>query len=106
MVVLLVSQVVAFFQLQGQFIWSWVKDNPVIVSVLGIPISWMLITFTKYCAMAFGGQSWPGRLIGFAVGAVVFAILSNVVLKEPLTIKTIVCLFLALCILLIQILWK
>jgi hypothetical protein len=56
--------------------------------------------------MAFDGQVWPGRLIGFAVGAIVFALLSHFIMDEPFSTKTITCLFLAGGILGIQIFWK
>jgi hypothetical protein len=74
--------------------------------LLGLPISYIYIKFTKYCAEAFNGEVWPGRLIGFSVGAIVFAILSNLLIKEELNLKTIVSLGLASMILLIQIFWK
>lgn len=105
-VIVIFAQSVAYFQLQSQFFWTWSKNHPFILSLLGIPISWMLMQFTKYCALGFGGETWPGRLIGFAAGAIVFAVLSHFMLKEPFTPKTITCLGLAVLILLIQILWK
>jgi glucose uptake protein GlcU len=76
------------------------------MSITGIPISILLIYFTKYCSAAFDGQVWPGRLIGFAVGAIIFALLSYFIMNEPFTPKTIVCLCLAGLILLIQIFWR
>lgn len=76
------------------------------MSLTGVPISILLIYFTKYCALSFNGEVWPGRLIGFAVGAIVFALLSHFIMNEPFTPKTIVCLCLAACILIIQIVWK
>jgi len=101
-----VAQILGYFQLQAQFISPWIKNNPLVMSLLGFPISFIYIKFTKYCAEAFGGQVWPGRIIGFSVGAIVFALLSVFLMKEPLNIKTIVSLFLAAVILAIQILWK
>jgi hypothetical protein len=71
-----------------------------------MPISYLLILFTKHCALGFDGQTWPGRLIGFSMGAIIFGLLSHVMLKEPFTPKTIACLSLALLILIIQIIWK
>ena len=54
----------------------------------------------------FDGQLWPSRLVGFAAGAMVFTIMSSAWFKEPLSLKTLVCLGLALCIMLIQLFWK
>jgi len=73
---------------------------------MGFPISILFINATRHCALAFNGLTWPGRLIGFAIGAIVFAILSYVVFKEPMQTNTIVCMILAMLILLIQIYWK
>lgn len=100
------AQALAYLQLQSQFFWTWAKNHPILMSVTGIPISILLIYFTKYCALAFDGQVWPGRLIGFAVGAIVFALLSHFIMSEPFTPKTIVSLCLAAGILLVQIIWK
>lgn len=105
-VIVTIAQSLAYLQLQSQFFWTWAKSHPLSVSLMGIPISILLIYFTKYCALAFDGETWPGRLIGFAVGAIVFALLSHFVMKEPMTTKTLVCLGLALGILLVQVLWK
>jgi len=106
LVLIVLAQTLAYFQLQSQFIWNWAKQHPIIISFLGVPVSILLIYYTKYCAEAFSGQIWPGRLIGFAIGAIVFAILSHYVMHEPFTTKTIVSLILAFGILLIQIFWK
>jgi len=102
----LLAQILTFVQLQGQFINEWMKNNIWASVLLGLPISWLLITFTRYCKDAFDGQIWPGRLIGFAIGAIVFTIMSQIIFKETLTAKTVSCLFLAVCILAIQLLWK
>ncbi len=103
---IVVAQSLTYFQLQGQFIWEWARKYPYVIAFAGIPISLLFMKATRHCALAFDGLTWPGRLIGFAVGAIVFAILSYVVLKEPMQTKTIICMLLAVCILLIQIYWK
>ena len=106
LVIVTFAQLLAYLQTQSQFFWTWAKDHPLLMSITGIPISILLIYFTKYCSLAFDGQVWPGRLIGFAVGAIVFALLSHFVMNEPFTTKTIVCLILAGGILFVQVLWK
>ena len=105
-ILIVLGQSISFIQLQGQFISEWMKKNTWVMVLFGLPISWLLIQFTKYCAAAFDGQIWPGRLIGFAIGAIVFTVMSHYIFKEPLTTKTIVCLILASGILGIQIFWK
>ena len=105
-ITIVIAQVLAYLQTQSQFCWTWSKTHPLLMSITGIPISILLIYFTKYCALAFDGQVWPGRLIGFAVGAIVFAFMSNLIMNEPFSAKTIVCLCLSALILLVQVLWK
>ena len=100
------TQVVTYLQLQSQFFWEWSKNNTLLVSLIGVPISMLLIMYTKYCADAFNGEVWPGRLIGFAIGAIVFALCSKIFLNEAMTAKTVICLILATIILTIQIFWK
>ena len=103
---LIIAQVLTFFQLQSQFIWSWAKEHPILMSLFGVPTSYFFLMFTKYCVNYFDGLIWPGRLIGFAIGAIIFAILAYYVFNENLTPKTIICLILAMIILSIQIFWK
>jgi hypothetical protein len=104
--IIIVAQIVTFLQLQMQFLSTWAKTHPLTMSLLGIPVAYLFIQSTKYCAAAFDGQIWPGRLIGFAIGAIVFTFMSIFLMKEPMTVKTFVCLILSAGILGIQILWK
>lgn len=106
LIFIIIGQSLAYLQLQSQFFWTWAKNHPIVMAFLGVPISLLLIYFTKYCALSFNGEVWPGRLIGFAVGAIVFALLSHFIMNEPFTPKTVVCLALAGAILLIQVIWR
>ena len=102
-----IAQVLTFVQLQGQFKWDWMKEHPLIVACIGgVPISLLYIFSVKHLVVAYDGEKWPSRLIGFAVGAIVFTIMSWSWFKEPLTTKTLVCLGLSVCILGVQLLWK
>jgi len=100
------AQVGTFFQLQGQMKYQWVKDHYWLMVLMGIPISMLFMYSVKNMVIAFDGQMWPSRLIGFSIGAVVFTWLSWLIFKEPLSLKTIVCLILAMGILAIQLIWK
>lgn len=102
----LVAQTLTFIQLQGLYKWQWMKDKMWAVVLLGIPISVLFMFSVRFMVEHFDGQLWPSRLIGFAVGTIVFATLSIILFSEPITSKTWVCLFLAFCILLIQLFWK
>ena len=102
----ILGQLLVWYQINGQFLNTWIKNNPLYISLLGIPISLVYIQATKYSVEAFDGELWPQRLVGFAVGMIVFAILTYIHFSESLTPKTIITLILSLIIVLIQIFWK
>jgi len=102
----LLGQVAVWYQINGQFLSNWIKQHPIVMSLLGIPISYIYIYATHYTVQAFDGSLWPQRLIGFSMGMMAFAVLTYIHLNESLTPKTIVTLCLALMIVLIQILWN
>jgi len=100
------AQVATFFQLQGPMKYEWFKNHYWLTVLMGIPISMLFMYSVKNMVIAFDGQMWPSRLIGFSIGAVVFSLLSWTIFNEPLTTKTIVCLGLAVMILMVQLFWK
>jgi multidrug transporter EmrE-like cation transporter len=102
----LMAQILTFLQLQGQFKYEWAKQHPFTMSLIGIPLSLLYIQSVKHLVAHFDGQLWPSRLLGFAIGAVVFTGMSWVWFREPLSLKTLICLGLALCIMGIQLFWK
>ena len=101
-----VAQSMAWFQVNGQFMSEWCKAHPFLISLLGVPIGLAFMYGTGYLYEGFSGQTWPARLLTFAVGIVVFIICTNVFLGEALTWKTLVSLLLTFIIILIQILWQ
>ena len=104
--IFLIVQILTWFQLNGQFVWPWFKNNAFILCLFGIPISWLYIEATRLGFIAFDGLIWPGRLLGFAAGIFTFAICANVFLGEGLTNKTLVSLILATILVFIQVFWK
>jgi len=102
----LLGQIGAWYQTNGQFISNWVKSNPLVVSLLGIPVSLLYIKATEYITLSFDHQIWPARLLGFAMGILSFSFLTYYHLNEGITLKTGIILFLATLILLIQVFWK
>ena len=100
------AQILTFVQLQGQFKFQWMKDNPIYMALMGFPLSLLYLGSVKHMVAHFDGNMWPSRLLGFATGAIVFTIMSWAWFKEPLTLKTLICLGLAVCIMLIQLFWK
>jgi hypothetical protein len=106
MFLMLLAQILTFYQLQGQIKYQWFKDNYWVIVLMGIPISMMYMESVKQIINYYGGLLWPSRLIGFGIGVVVFAILSQLLFGENLNTKTMVCLILSGAIILIQIFWK
>ena len=101
-----VGQVLIWFQSHLQFFNSWSKDHPFLVAIPGIFVSYVSILATKYMTEAYDGLVWPSRLIGFGIGIIIFSGLTWWLLGEKLEMKSIVCVVLAFCILLIQLNWK
>lgn len=100
-----IAQVISFIQLQSQVVWKFPKENPYTMMLLGLPISLLFIKATRLMNEHFLA-SWPGRLIGFGVGVVVFTVMSWLLFKELPTPKTLTCLGLASLIVVLQIFWK
>jgi multidrug transporter EmrE-like cation transporter len=73
---------------------------------MGVPISLLFMYSVKNMVEAYDGAIWPSRLIGFGIGVVVFTFMSHYLFREPLTTKTLTCLGLGVCIILIQLFWK
>jgi len=102
---IIIGQTLSFIQLQGQLAWKFARDNTFIMVLMGLPISYVIIKATKLFNDHFA-TNWPGRVIGFGVGIIIFSIMSWFIFKELPTMKTIVCLMLAFSIIFIQIFWK
>jgi hypothetical protein len=100
------AQIATFYQLQGPMKYEWFKNHYWLTVLMGIPISMLFMFSVKNMILAFDGQMWPSRLIGFSIGAMVFTYMSWSLFSEPLTLKTIVCLGLAVMILMVQLFWK
>ena len=99
--ILFFVQIFVWFQLNAQVKWDWFKDNYLLLSILGMPISYALLYSTKLGWEGFG-ELWPIRLLGFAVGIMSFPVITYLVLGEGVTLKTGISLILATVILLLQ----
>lgn len=102
----IVAHILTWFQLNGQFINNWFKENTWAVALFGIPISYLFIYGTRFTYDAFDGLIWPGRFIGFSIGMTIFAVFASTIMGEGLTNKTMVSLALCGFLLGVQILWK
>tara|TARA_R110000782_G_scaffold190322_1_gene280210 strand:- start:194 stop:541 length:348 start_codon:yes stop_codon:yes gene_type:complete len=102
----IVAHIAVWYQVNGQFLDEWVREHTWVMTLFGIPISWLYLYSTRYTVEAFGGELWPQRLIGFAIGMIAFTILTYIHLGETINLKIITTLTLSLAIVLVQILWK
>ena len=100
------THIIIWFQVNGQFVWPWAKDHPWTMSLLGFPISYILIIATKYIVAGFDGLLWPGRLVGFGTGMIIMGILTWVILGEGISTKTFISLILATTLVALQVFWK
>ena len=100
--ILFFTQIVIWFQLNAQVKWDWFKDNYLLMSILGMPISYALLFATKYGFEGFGGLLWPGRLSAFAVSMISFPVITWLVMGESITLKSGISILLATVIMLLQ----
>ena len=82
-----IGQILIWFQSHLQFFNNWSKDNPFIISIAGIAVSYVSILATKHLADAFDGLVWPSRLIGFGKGIVIFSYLIFPLITTKLNLK-------------------
>lgn len=54
-ILFLLSHILIFYQINGQFIWEIFQKNIILVSVAGIGISYILIQATKFTVEGFNG---------------------------------------------------
>jgi hypothetical protein len=102
----MIAQGMIWYQTNSQFFSNWVKERPLLMACLGIPISYILIYASRYVVAGFNGLLWPGRLIGFSTGMIIMTILTYVHLGEGITMKTGITLLLAFIIVMVQLYWK
>jgi hypothetical protein len=104
--IMILGQIGSFMQLQGAIKYGWYEKYMWVILLSSIPISYLYIVAVRMYVDGFGGQIWPSRLIGFALGIMVFTAMSIGLFKEHMTPKTLICLCLSFSIVLIQLFWK
>jgi len=99
-----IAACLAFFQLQGHYVWP---NKPFLqsfvylycISAIIAPLYWYS---TKWSFEHFGAF-WNMRLAGFGISTLVFGMFAWLLIGEIPTLKTIISLLLAVSIILIQI---
>ena len=79
----------------------WKQDNFILLSLLGIPISYAWLWSTRIGYEGFGSL-WPIRLLGFATGMISFPIMTWFFLGEGININTGISIVLAVIIMILQ----
>jgi membrane protein CcdC involved in cytochrome C biogenesis len=102
----ILAHTTTWFQVNGQFIWNYFKENTFILTLFGIPISYFYIWAAKYTVEGFNNTMWSARFVGFGVGILIYALLVGVFFKEGISLKTFTSLLLAISLILVQIFWK
>ena len=100
-----IANIIIWYQLNSQLVWEWAKGTKSmwIMSLMGIPISLLFWYATKFGYIGFGNL-WAVRFMGFATSMLVFPFMTYFYLGEPMTLKVIVTLILAIIIMLLQLL--
>ena len=90
--------------MNAQFLSDWWKDKPLASAlILGVPTS-LLFWYAWRMTAEATGSVWTARFIGSSTGLVLFPVLTWTLLGESMfTAKTMVCFFLAVLIILIQV---
>jgi len=102
-----IGNILIWFQTNGQFLWKWFEKNPLLLSILfGSSISYCFIYATRYLYQYFDGMLWSIKFVGFAVGILSYAGLTYYYMGEAITMKTFLCIILAVFIICIQIFLK
>ena len=99
----ILANVLIWYQLNSQLVWKWAEGTKsmLLMSLLGIPISILFWLCTKIGYEAFGNL-WAVRFFGFAASMITFPIMTYLYLGEPMTMKVILTLGLAVIIMLLQ----
>ena len=102
-ILFIICNILVWYQLNSQLVWEWAKGykSMWIMALLGIPISILFWLCTKIGYEAFGNL-WAVRFMGFAVSMMTFPIMTYFYLGEPMTMKVILTLGLAVIIMLLQ----
>ena len=102
----IIGHIIVFYQLNGQFLWKWFKDNEWLMVIIGIPVSLLMLWGTKYIVEGFDGLLWPARFVAFGLGMVIYVAGVSYYFNEGISAKTLISLLLSVVLICIQVLWK
>ena len=98
-----IASILAFFQLQAHYVWP---DKPFLKSMWWVYLTSIAIAplffYSAQWSFEHFGALWNMRLAGFGISTFTFGVMAWLLLTEIPTLKTFVCLLLAIAIILIQ----
>ena len=102
-----IGHLLSWFQNNSQFVWDWWKARPILaVLVYGLPTGLCFLYGVKL-AYAEMGQVWGPRFLIFSMSYLTFPILTWYFLNESMfTTKTMICVFLSMLIVSVQLFWR
>ena len=100
---LFLGHTLVWLQSSGQLVWKDFRENVLLLSLFGVPLSYLFIQATRIGYEVFEENLWPCRIMGFTVGTIVFTFMTYFFLGETITIKTGICLVLCIIIILVQV---
>lgn len=98
----LLGQIGTFLQLQASYKYGWYQKHQWLIIFASVPLGYLYIKSVNNLIEGSGGQIFISRLLGFSIGIVVFTVMSILLFNETPTLKTVLCIFLAFLIVLIQ----
>ena len=101
---ILIGHVVSWYATFSQFIWSWCRDNLILMPLIfSIPIGY-LFTYGMRFAVQEMDEVWGPRLLGFGISYLVFPFLTYYYFNESMfNPKTLTCIVLSFMIVAIQV---
>ena len=105
-ILFIIAHIIAFYQLNGQFLWKWFREHELLLGLIGMPVALLMIWGTKHIVEGFDGLLWPARFVGFGLGMVIYAAGVSYYFNEGISAKTLISLLLSIVLICIQVLWK
>jgi len=102
----IIAQSLAWFQFNLQFKDPKFGPNWWGYYLIAIPITMCFLWATKYGVYGMGGSLWANRFMGFAIGIIIYGILTQLFFNQPITPKVAIQMLLAVGILSIQFIMK
>jgi len=101
------GQTLAWFQINSQFVWEWWREHPIFaVCLYGIPTGLCFLYGVRF-AYEEMGQVWGPRFLIFSMSYLTFPLLTWYFLNESMfTTKTMICVFLSMMIVGVQLFWR